>query len=282
MDRFIRDGLAFDVVDAGPPDAPEAVVLLHGFPQSAATWSGVSERLARAGLRVLAFDQRGYSPGARPVHTDAYRMPELVADVLALADAAGLARFHVVGHDWGGGVAWALGAHPDAAARLASLTVLSMPHPRAFAKALWRHGQAARSAYVALFRTPWLAERLLLAGGGLPLRRGLRRSGLDAATARAYADRMAQPGALTAALNWYRTAARPSGDDAVDPAVPVLYVWSSGDTALGRAAAEMTAEFVPGPYRFEVLDGLSHWLPEQAPEAVAALVIAHVRAHAAR
>jgi pimeloyl-ACP methyl ester carboxylesterase len=277
MDSFTRDGLRFDVVDAGPPDAAETVVLLHGFPQSAASWAGVSGRLAEAGLRVLAFDQRGYSPGARPLDKAAYRMEELVADVLALADAAGLDRFHVVGHDWGGGVAWALGADPAAVPRLASLTVLSMPHPRAFAHALLRSGQALRSAYVALFRTPVVAERLLLAGGGLPLRRGLRRSGLDAATARAYAERMAQPGALTAALNWYRAARNPSSYDPVDPAVPTLYVWSTGDTALGRAAAEGTAQFVPGPYRFEVLDGLSHWLPEQAPDAIAALIAAHAK-----
>jgi pimeloyl-ACP methyl ester carboxylesterase len=277
MDSFTRDGLRFDVLDAGPPDAAETVVLLHGFPQSAASWAGVSGRLAEAGLRVLAFDQRGYSPAARPGDKAAYRMEELVADVLALADAAGLDRFHVVGHDWGGGVAWALGADPAAAPRLASLTVLSMPHPRAFAKALWRNGQALRSAYVVLFRTPVVAERLLLAGGGLPLRRGLRRSGLDAASARAYAERMAQPGALTAALNWYRAARNPTSYGPVDPAVPTLYVWSTGDTALGRAAAEGTAQFVPGPYRFEVLDGLSHWLPEQAPDAIAALIAAHVK-----
>ena len=125
------------------------VVLLHGFPQTAACWIRVAQALAAVGYRVLAPDQRGYSPGARPAAVRTYRMPELVADVLALAEAAGAARFHLVGHDWGGAVAWALaGRHPE---RVATLTSVSTPHPRGLAAALLTGGQLLRSAYIGFF-----------------------------------------------------------------------------------------------------------------------------------
>jgi pimeloyl-ACP methyl ester carboxylesterase len=156
--RLRARGLVFDTLVAGPPTG-EPVVLLHGFPQTAACWIRVAQALAAAGYRVLAPDQRGYSPGARPAAVRAYRMPELVADVLALAEAAGAARFHLVGHDWGGAVAWALaGRHPE---RVATLTSVSTPHPRAFAAALLTGGQLPRSAYIGFFRIPRLPELVL-------------------------------------------------------------------------------------------------------------------------
>ena len=105
MDTFTREGLTFRVSDGGPPGA-DAFVLLHGFPETSSSWSAVAGRLQAAGFRTLAPDQRGYSPGARPEGVSAYRVQELAADVLALADQAGLERFHLAGHDWGGAVAW--------------------------------------------------------------------------------------------------------------------------------------------------------------------------------
>ena len=160
--RLRARGLVFDARTAGPP-AGELVVLLHGFPQTAACWIRGAETLAAAGYRVLAPGQRGHSPGARPAAVRAYRMPELVADVLALAEAAGAARFHLVGHDWGGAVAWALaGRHPE---RVATLTSVSTPHPRAFAAALLTGGQLPHSAYIGFFRAPPLPELALRARG---------------------------------------------------------------------------------------------------------------------
>ncbi len=270
MDRFSRAGLVFDVDDTGPPDG-EVVMCLHGFPESRAAWEGVAPGLAAAGRRVLAPDQRGYSPGARPLRRGAYRMAELVADVVALADRAGAARFHVVGHDWGGAVAWALGAwHPD---RVATLTVLSTPHPQALLRSFLTSTQGIRSWYMGWFQVPAVPERVLLADDVLG--RSLRRSGLPGRFVDRYVARMREPGAATAALNWYRAAAldrRAVG--AVR--VPTLYAWSTGDVALGRAAAEATAGHVSAPYRFEVLDGVSHWIPEEAPEAVVRLVLSLV------
>lgn len=277
MDHYTRDTLIFDVVDTGPADGP-AVILLHGWPSGAACWDEMSPRLAADGLRTLAPDQRGYSPRARPTGRKSYVMPELVADALALADAASLDRFHLVGHDWGGAVAWSLAAgHPE---RVASLTVLSTPHPRAMQQAL-KGTQALRSSYMVLFQIPRLPEALLLARHGGAGRRVLRHSGLSATRAAAYMRRQSERGALTASLAWYRALpVTPAEGRTTGPiTVPTRYVWSDGDTALGRRAAELTAGHVTGPYRFDALRGVSHWIPEEVPDVVAATVAEQVAAH---
>jgi pimeloyl-ACP methyl ester carboxylesterase len=151
-------GLAFDALAAGPPTG-ELVVLLHGFPQTSACWTQLLETLAAAGYRAVAPDQRGYSPGARPTTVSAYRLPELVADVVAIADRLDAETFHLVGHDWGGVVAWRLAGHQPE--RVATLTAVSTPHPRAFARALVAGTQGLRSAYIPVFRLPRLPELLL-------------------------------------------------------------------------------------------------------------------------
>ncbi|MGY2004500.1 alpha/beta fold hydrolase [Blastococcus sp. SYSU DS1024] len=274
MDSFRRDGLIFDVRDAGPTDG-DPVVLLHGFPQDSTAWDRVAPALHQHGLRTLAPDQRGYSPRARPRGRADYRLRETVGDVLALLDAAGLEAAHVVGHDWGGIVGWALGAwHPD---RVRTLTALSVPHPGAMAHAMVRSDQALRSTYVGVFQLPVLPERLLLAGDGAALRRVLRRGGLPEDAVDRYAQRMREPGALTAALNWYRALPWSGRDPVGRVRVPTLHVWSTGDAFLGRAATEDTARFVEAPYRLEVLDDVPHWIPELAAERTAELVTAHVR-----
>ena len=274
VDTFTRNGLTFDVLDAGPPDG-EPVVLLHGFPQDATAWNRVTPALHQHGLRTLAPDQRGYSPGARPTGRSPYTLRETTADVLALLDAAGLESAHIVGHDWGGFAAWALGAwHPD---RVRTLTVLSVPHPGAMSKALVSSDQALRSSYVGLFQVPVLPERLLLAGNGAALRRMLRHGGLPREAVDHYVSRMQEPGALTAALGWYRALPVSSRDPVGTVRVPTLHLWSTGDAFLGRAATEDTARFVDAPYRLEVLDDVTHWIPELAADRVAELVTAHVR-----
>lgn len=274
MDTFSRDGLTFDVRDAGPADG-EPVVLLHGFPQDATAWNRVAPALHQHGLRTLAPDQRGYSPGARPSGRGSYRLRETTADVLALLDAAGLESAHVVGHDWGGFVGWALGAwHPD---RVRTLTAISVPHPGAMSKALVTSDQALRSYYVGAFQLPLLPERLLLAGNGAALRRMLRHGGLPADDVGRYVARMREPGALSAALGWYRALPYSGRDRVGTVRVPTLHLWSTGDAFLGRAATEDTARFVEAPYRLEVLEDVTHWVPELAADRVAELVTAHVR-----
>lgn len=252
-----------DVRGTGPADG-EPLVLLHGFPQDGTSWDRALPDLHAAGLRTLVPDQRGYAAGARPRGRSDYRLELLVGDVLALLDAAGLSRAHVAGHDWGGIVAWALAsAHPD---RVATLTVASTPHPGALGRSLFSSPQALRSAYVGLFQLPRLPEALL----GPRLEALLRRSGLPAEDARRYAARMREPGALTGALNWYR--ALPLSRLRTGPVgVPTTYAWGRRDGALGRRAAELTAEHVVGPYRFEEL-AAGHWLPETRPQDLARLI----------
>jgi pimeloyl-ACP methyl ester carboxylesterase len=251
-------------------------VLLHGFPQDSRAFDRLAPVLHGAGLRTLAPDQRGYSPGARPRGRTPYRLRELAEDVLALLDAAGLNRAHVVGHDWGAVVAWALAAwHPG---RLHTVTALSVPHPAAMARAAVTGDQALRSWYMLAFQVPSLPERALLAGGGAPLRRLLTQSGLPDELAEHYVARMREPGALTGALAWYRALPLGARDPVGRVRVPTLHVWSTADAALGRAATEATRAHVEAPYRLEVLDGVPHWVPELAAERVGELVTAHVRA----
>ncbi|MGY1638224.1 alpha/beta fold hydrolase [Geodermatophilus sp. SYSU D00742] len=276
MDGFRRDGMVFDVRDGGPPDG-EPVVLLHGFPQDSTAWAAVAAGLHAGGLRTLAPDQRGYSPSARPTGRSAYRVRELTADVLALLDEAGLDSAHVVGHDWGGIVGWALAAwHPE---RVRTLTALSVPHPGAMGRAMVTSDQALRSYYVGLFQLPFLPERLLLLGGGEALRRMFLRSDLPRNVCEHYVARMREPGALTAALAWYRALPLSARDTVGTVRVPTLHLWSTGDAFLGRAATEATRDFVDASYRLEVLEGVTHWIPELAPERVAELVTELVRAH---
>ena len=274
VDTFRRNGLTFDVRDGGSPDG-EAVVLLHGFPQDSTAWARVEQLLHGQGLRTLAPDQRGYSPGARPRGRSAYRLSETAADVLALLDAAGLESAHVVGHDWGALVAWALAAwHPG---RVRTLTALSVPHPGAMARAFVTSDQALRSSYMGLFQLPVLPERLILANDAALLRRLLSRGGLPDDAVQRYVDRMREPGALTAALGWYRAMPWSARQRVGRIRVPTLHLWSTGDAFMGRAATEDTARFVDAPYRLEVLQGVSHWIPERAPDVVADLVGAHTR-----
>jgi pimeloyl-ACP methyl ester carboxylesterase len=265
---FTRDGLTFDVTDAGPV-AGEVVVLLHGFPTDRSSWDRVATRLHDAGLRTLAPDQRGYSPAARPSDRGAYRLEELVADVLALVDASGRERVHLVGHDWGGALAWLVAAnHPD---RIASLTVLSTPHPAAMARA-WRTGveQKRKSWYMAAFQLPHLPERAMAAR----FESLMGRSGLPSADGSRYAARLARADALAGPINWYR-AARHSRVRAHRVGVPTTYVWGARDPFLGRTAAELTREHVPGDYEFVELDA-GHWLPETCDEQAASAIVRRI------
>jgi pimeloyl-ACP methyl ester carboxylesterase len=268
--EFSRAGLTFDVTDRGDRDAP-AVLLLHGFPEDRQSWEPVTDRLVEAGLRTLAPDQRGYSPRARPrdPYPQAYALPELVGDALGLLDAAGVDRAHVVGHDWGGGVAWALaGSHPD---RVATLTVLSTPHPatlrRAATSSPW---QAVHSSYMLFFQVPGVPEWLLARG----LEGSLRSSGLPRPVAARYAGRMREPGALTGALGWYRAIWHSRG--ALHRSrVPTTFVWGRRDPFLGRQAVESTGAMVLADYRFVEVDE-GHWLPELQADLCAAEIAARV------
>ncbi|MDH6116801.1 pimeloyl-ACP methyl ester carboxylesterase [Kitasatospora sp. GAS204A] len=264
----------FDALVAGPADG-ELVLLLHGFPEFADCWTEQLDALAAAGYRALAVDQRGYSPGARPETVEEYAVEKLVADALGFADALGAERFHLVAHDWGGLVAWALAwAHPE---RLRSLTVLATPHPEALYRALTGDGdQRERSQYVRHFRLPGhVAELGLLADDAATLR-ALYRGALSPELIESNVKRLTEPGALTGGINWYRALNEELRVPAGEITVPTLFVWGTEDRALGREAAELTADHVKAPYRFVALEGATHWLPEADAERIMPLLLEHL------
>jgi pimeloyl-ACP methyl ester carboxylesterase len=249
------------------------VILLHGFPEDSGCWAGVTPALNAAGYRTLAPDQRGYSPGANPPSRRDYLVAALAADVVALADAAGAATFDLVGHDWGAAVGWYLAAaHPD---RVRSLAALSVPHPGAFAASMAHSTQALRSWYMVAGQVPRLPELLLAKRRGAVFEAGLRRGGLDAGAAARVAARTQQPGGMTGPLNWYR--ALPLGRWHLGPSpVPTLFVWGDQDRFVTRVAAAGCADHVTGPFRSETLPGVSHWIPDEVPDRVAALLLEHL------
>jgi pimeloyl-ACP methyl ester carboxylesterase len=266
--------LTFDVTVAGPEDGP-VVVLLHGFPQTSHAWHLQVPVLAEAGYRVLAPDQRGYSPGARPSGVAAYHSTELTADVLGLADQAGAERFHVVGHDWGASLTWQLAArHGD---RLLTMTALSVPHPLAYSTALAspKTDQQQRSSYFPAFREEG-SELGMLANDAAGLRMLYLASGLTEEESAPYLEALGTPEALGAALNWYRAAGGHLIADLGPVTVPTLHVWSTEDPALGREGAEATGDHVEGPYRFEVFEGVDHWIPEHAPDRLNQVLLEHL------
>jgi pimeloyl-ACP methyl ester carboxylesterase len=277
MDSYRRNDLVFDVRDAGPSDGP-VVVLLHGFPQHNDSWNAVIDRLTAQGYRCLAPNQRGYSSGARPTRRRDYRISELVADLGALIDASGAQRVHLVGHDWGATVAWAAAATiPE---RLTTVSPISVPHPAAFVKALATSRQGLASWYMYLFQLPRVPEWLLTRRNGAPVSALLRRSGQTPEAIERDRRALDEPGALTAAINWYR--AIPLSDPRASRekiTVPTMYVWSDSDTALLPKAAHETARHVSGEYRFEILPGTSHWIPDEQPDKLADLLIDWFAAH---
>jgi pimeloyl-ACP methyl ester carboxylesterase len=263
------NGINLHVMEAGPKDGPLAI-LLHGFPEFWWGWRHHIESLAQAGFRVVAPDQRGYNLSDKPVGTRAYELDTLAADVVALADRYGRQRFHVVGHDWGGLVAWwAASRYPR---RIDRLVVLNAPHPAVAGSYLRRHpSQMVKSSYIAFFQLPLLPERLLAQDGHARMRRALRGSSRqgtfsdeDLAT---YEQAWARPGALTGMLNWYRALRhRPSMPDPQVNA-PTLLLWGVQDRFLEQGLAEESLRLCRAgrPVWFE---RATHWLHLEEPDEV--------------
>jgi pimeloyl-ACP methyl ester carboxylesterase len=276
----IQPGFTFDTLVAGEPGAP-LVLLLHGFAESMHCWRAQLAALAAAGFRAMAPSQRGYSPSARPDTSDSanYHLERLMDDAMAISAASGYGdcRFHLVGHDWGGSISWALADRTPQ--RLASLTVLSRPHPNAFNRALEiaDSDQAQRSRHHKAFLEPDAAD-LLLADDARQLRERLAAAGVPAAAIEEHLGVLGNKAAMEAALTWYR--ARGAIRTPLGPIrVPTLYIWGDADDTVGRAAAEGTEDFVAAPYRFEVLSGVGHFAADQAPDRVSELLLQQIAAH---
>ena len=252
------------------------VVLLHGFPESSAMYAPMIPALARAGYRVVAPDQRGYSPGARPLGLDAYATEKLAADVFAIADAVGFDRFHLVGHDWGAAVGWLMVF--DASPRIRSWSALSIPHMGAYAAAIAEDpDQRERSAYLGFLQLPWLPEALFSFNGFAMMRTGVY-SEHGPEIVEEYAAIFSEPGALTAAINWYRAsglATRPSGRAVT---IPTAFIWGNQDPVVGDRALRTQRQYFDGNLKETELD-TGHWLMETEARAVTDAVLEHIERH---
>jgi len=274
-----RSGLSFTADVAGPAGGV-LVLLLHGFPESRHSWRAALPELAKAGYRAVAPDQRGYSPGARPdpANLDNYLFDKLVADAVDIADASGAVgkRFHLIGHDWGGQVSWGVAnGYPE---RLASLTVLSRPHPLSFRRALQEDpDQKHRSRHHGKFLEPDTADKLL-ADDARAMRDGL--FGQSAESVKQHLSILGSKPALESALAWYRANKGLSGDFGTIK-VPTLYIWGDADATVGRVAAEGTGPFVSAAYAMEVLPGVGHFVMDQAAGKATELLLAHLKTHPA-
>lgn len=275
INEVTANGLTFRVRSAGSEGEP--VILLHGFPETSHMWVPLLERLESEGYQGMAPDQRGYSPGARPAAMEDYEYPNLIADVVALADASGFERFHLVGHDHGAGVSWSVAhAHPE---RLLSHTALSVPHWNAFGQAIRNDAdQRKRSEYIARFQIVGAAEETI--AGRLD---AMWTESSDEERA-AYRSVFEEEGALTAALNWYRSSLHYDGPDTTqrvgDITVPTLLIWGNQDGAIGRAGVDGTPPYMKAEYRLVELDA-GHWLIQEETERVLDEVMRQIEAHPA-
>jgi pimeloyl-ACP methyl ester carboxylesterase len=253
---------------AGDPGAP-AVLLLHGWPDSHRLWRHQVPALTAAGFRTVAPDLRGFGDSDRPEDVAAYGLAHILGDVVGVLDHLGIERAHVVGHDWGAAVAWALAALlPD---RVDHLVALSVGHPAAFRAA--GLPQREKSWYMLLFQFEGVAERWLSDDDYANFRSWGRHPDAEAAIAH-----LSRPGALTASLNWYRANLPPV--TLVEPALevppvarPTMGLWSKGDMALVEENVTGSAAHVTAGWRYERIDDAGHWIPLEAPDELTALLL---------
>ena len=266
---FRIDDVDLNVFDAG--DGP-AMLLLHGFPDSLALWRGVVPGLLEQGYRVIAPDQRGFGESSAPPGVHHYRIERAVGDAIGLLDTLGIRSAHVVGHDWGAVIAWYLaGLHPD---RFLSLTAVSVGHPRAYANA--GPEQKRKGWYTFFFQLRGIPEWLLSRKDFAYFRRWVH----DYPEAEAWIRDLSRPGRLTAALNWYRANLSPMLLGRHPRCrIPVLGVWSTRDFALAESQMTTSERYVDGVWRYERLEGQSHWIPLEAPEVLSRLILEFVSEH---
>jgi len=270
--RVEARGLEFHTRVAGFGNDGAPVLMLHGFPESSLMWEPLLEASAKAGYRVAAFDQRGYSPGARFEDSSKYQIAELEADVLAVADALGFDRFHLIGHDWGSIVGWrVVDAHPE---RILSWTSLSIPHPAA----IQQSNDGGTPLYVRVFRVPGLMESIFSFAGFSLL--DLMMTEIPDEQVEEYRALLSEPGAMTAALDWYRASNLGEPTDIGPISLPVLYLFGNRDMPVfvGEAPRAAQAKLLVGPSHSVEYDA-GHWLLEEETESVVGEVLTHLGAH---
>jgi epoxide hydrolase 4 len=269
----VGNGIRLHYVEAG--DGP-LIVLLHGFPEFWFSWRLQIEPLAAAGFRVVAPDMRGYNLSSRPDGVDAYGVDKLATDIRGLIGELGAESAMVVGHDWGGTVAWATAMyHPEAVDRLA---IFNAAHPRKLNDGLRHPSQLRKLWYFFFFQLPALPDRIVRASNFRFFRRYQRdaRPPYTAEETKRYVESWSQPGAPVALLNYYRAAVRQSKQvqAQLKPiSAPTLIVWGQRDRYLGPDLAEPSGDDVPGLDRVERLANASHWVHHDEAERVTQLLI---------
>lgn len=254
---------------AGLGNSGPNLLLLHGFPETSIMWDRLIAAASDAGFRVVAFDQRGYSPDARPESVEAYALPELVDDARAVADRFGFDRFHLVGHDWGSVVGWNLTSRePD---RVLSWTSLSIPHLKAVSSS---QEDPKTPAYITFFRQPGIPETLLLAFDQFVMKRVLY-SGIHQEHISEYIEVLTEKGALTAAFNWYRATTPDYWPDKITQ--PVLYIWGNRDLPVFVNPKVQAAHpnYLLGPFESIELSA-GHWLIQEKPDRVVDAIMTHL------
>jgi pimeloyl-ACP methyl ester carboxylesterase len=257
-------GIEYEVTGQGPP-----VVLLHGFPDSGRLWRNQVPALVDAGFSAIVPDLRGYGASDKPEEVEAYSIPYLAGDVVAILDDVGVERAHVVGHDWGAALAWAIGSLlPD---RVDHLVALSVGHPSSFVSA--GYVQREKSWYMLLFQFEGVAEQWLSNNDWANLRDWGGHPDVDGVIADLEASK-----SLTPALNYYRANVPPQALIEPPLALPpvqadTMGVWSTGDFALTEAQMTGSADHVTGKWRYERIEGPGHWMQLEAPEAVNELLL---------
>jgi len=264
---------------AGLTNSGPNLVLLHGFPESSVMWQPLIDAAVAQGYRVIAFDQRGYSPGVRPTEKADYVIENLINDLFAVADSVGFAKFHLVAHDWGSAIGWV--ATSQAPERIETYTSLSIPHIQAFGEAIQNDPeQQKKSSYIGFFVTPYLPEWVFTWGGMRAMKR-LLYVDHPAEEVEEYLNIFSEPGALTAALNWYRATALTAQANASEQTLPkvvtpILFIWGNQDPAVSRVGVEAQEAYIGGPLTTIELDA-GHWLIQDKPETICAAVLSHLK-----
>jgi pimeloyl-ACP methyl ester carboxylesterase len=281
FETVAANGLNFNVAASGTGD--RLALCLHGFPESSFSWRHQLPLFAKLGYRAWAPDLRGYGKTSRPIGVAEYTMDKLMADIAALIDASGAREVILVGHDWGGAIAWSFamsGQRP-----LERLIILNVPHPACFAKGIWTWKQLRKSWYMFLFQVPWLPEALLGARGAEAIGRIFRDSAVDKShfsddVTRVYRTNAGEPGALTAMLNYYRALFRSfselSKQSFPEITVPTLLLWGEADISLGKELTFATNRYVK-ELTVRYLPDVSHWVQQEAPDTVNRMIEAWLR-----
>ena len=266
------DELTFTCRVSGIKNDGEAVILLHGFPETSRMYYDLIPVLVSEGFKVVVPDQRGYSPGARPSKISDYSIDKLSQDVIDIADAFQFEKFHLIGHDWGSAVGWVTVAfHSE---RVISWTALSVPHLDAFFKAMNNNPEQQRkSQYIKFFKKPILPEFYFSIFGYKYLRDIWRKSSKE--EIEKYLEVFKQKGALKSSLNWYRANMKNDDKSIGDIAAPTLIIYGLKDMAIGEKSVDESVKYLKGYYKIEKLE-TGHWLIQESFEAVSKSIINHL------